>query len=343
LSAESASEGSRVLVVDDEPHIRTACAEALERSGYEVLLAEDGATASAAIESGRLDAAVLDIVLPDTDGLTLLKAVRARNCEAVVVLVTGFASLDTAMEAVRLGAYEYMRKPFAAGDLVRIIDRGLEQQQMRNRDSALVEDLRASNRDLLERQEQLEERMQLASDELEAFAELGQQLSGSQSLPDTMSSILEAGRRLTHARSAAVYRVDGHPRRFRGVAASGMATRDVTEADLPLGRGLLGAVVREGEARIENDALAGEVADDEYLGYLGVQSLLAAPLHRDDEVGGVLVFFDHAQNDFTEHSLNLVGVLASQVARVVATMDLPEAEHAPSASSDGFVDMADLL
>ncbi len=335
--------GARILVVDDEPHIRLSCGDALTRAGHDVVMAEDGASATAAIEAGAFDAAVLDIVLPDANGLQLLEAIRSRNADAVVVLVTGFASLDTAMEAVRLGAYEYLRKPFAARDLVRIIERGLERHRLRSHNIELLDELQQANRELLDRQEQLQERMRLAGDEVTAFVELGRQLSEGQSLPETLQSILQAGLRLTHARAAAVYRIERRPRRLRGVAARGLASRDVTEADMRLGEGLLGTVAEHGAPHIENDVLAGQVADDEYLGYLGVQSVLAAPLLWDGEVRGVIAFFDHETSGFTEHSLHLVGVLASQVARVTAALDQPETATVGATADDEFVDLVDLL
>ncbi len=335
--------GARILVVDDEPHIRLSCGDALGRAGHDVVMAEDGATATAAIDAGAFDAAVLDIVLPDTSGLQLLEAIRSRNPDAVVVLVTGFASLDTAMEAVRLGAYEYLRKPFAARDLVRIIDRGLERHQLRSHNTKLLDELRQANQELLDRQEQLQERMRLASDEVTAFVQLGRELSEGRSLPETLQSILHAGLSLTHARAAAVYRIEGRPRRLHGVVARGLASKDVTEADVPLGEGLLGSVADHGTPHIENDVLAGPVADDEYLGYLGVQSVLASQLLWDGAVRGVIAFFDHETSAFTEHSLHLVGVLASQVARVTAALDQPEPATVTAPADDEFVDLADLM
>lgn len=331
-----------VLIVDDEPQIRAVCAQALEQAGYAVVVAEDGESALRELGSCRFDAAVLDIVLPDTDGVELLRAIRERDREVVVVLVTGFASLDTAMEAVRLGAYEYVRKPFRAAELLRIVERGIEGRRLRGRNDELLAELRRANEELIRQQEQLRERMRVATEDLTAFVELGQRLSGGGTLAETLQSILEAGARLTRARAGAAYALRGDPPRLHGILGVGLPAHEVTGARVALDEGVLGRVAARRVAHVENDVLAGAVADDDYLGFVGVQSVLAAPLISDDQVHGVMAFFDHAEGQFSEDSMNLVRVLAGQAARVVAAMAQGGgAESGPP--STGFVDLADLL
>lgn len=331
-----------VLVVDDEPNIRSVCRDALERANYEVILAEDGEAALRHLEATPVDAAVLDIVLPDTDGLQLLQAVKEHSEDAVIVLITGFASLDTAMEAVRLGAYEYVRKPFGAWDLVRIVDRGMEGRRLRGRNDELLDELQRANEELVAQQDQLRERMRIATDDVTAFVDLGRRLSDNTDLGETLHSILAAGRQVTRARAGAIFRVARGVRRLHGVISEGLPGADATRADLAIGNGLLGEVADRGEARIENDVLAGPIADDEVLGMLGVQSVLASPLVWHDEVRGVMAFFDHEEGEFSQDSLHLVRVLSAQAARVLAAMDevnVGETER----GEDDFIDLAELL
>lgn len=333
----------RVLVVDDEPYIREVCARALQRVGYQVALAEDGAEAHAELEATGFDAAILDINLPDTDGLQLLQDVKQHNEDAVVVLITGFATLETAMEAVRLGAYEYVRKPFGAVDLVHIVERGLESQQLKGRNDELLQELQATNEHLVAQQEQMRERMRIASDDLTAFVELGRRLSETSELPETLESIMRAGLQVTHARAGAAYRRHEAPPCLRGIMALGIADRDVVGVELPLSNGLLGTTAKTGVARIENDLLDDSIADDEHLGFLGVQSVLVSPLTWDETVHGVLALYDHGDGGFSQESLNLVHVLSAQAARVVAAMQQTPPEPDLPRDEDGFVDLADLL
>ena len=336
-------QGAKVLVVDDEPAIRELCAKALGRAGHQVTSHEDGASALAAIASGHFDAAIFDIMLPGTDGLTLLRSIKQRSPEAVVVLVTGFASLETAMEAVRLGAYEYLRKPFSAADLVRIVNRGIEGQRLRGRHDALLTELRAANDQLLRQQEQLSERVRSANEDLSAFVDLGRELGESEDLTDTLRSILRAGIQVTHARAAAVYGIRHDPPRLQGIVTEGLAERDVVGRDVALDCGLLGSAAVTGVARIENDVLSGAIADDEQLGFLGVQSVLAEPLQSDGEVAGVIAFYDQCDGAFSEESLSLAQVVSAQAARVVTALQQISRKRQSSAWDDGFVDLADLL
>jgi two-component system, NtrC family, response regulator PilR len=104
-----------VLIVEDEPEVRELLAEYFRGRAYEVTGAGDGRAAIAALEraTDAFDLVLTDLILPGADGLAVLEAARRVNAETYVVIVTGFASLDSAMQAVRLGAYDYLTKPFS--------------------------------------------------------------------------------------------------------------------------------------------------------------------------------------------------------------------------------------
>lgn len=108
-----------VLVVDDEPDIRELIGEYFQTRGLRVCLAGDGVEALAFIKRDptRFQLVVTDLQLPGPDGLDILRACKAANPSCVVVIVTGYASLDSAIQAVRLGAYDYLTKPFSLGQL----------------------------------------------------------------------------------------------------------------------------------------------------------------------------------------------------------------------------------
>jgi DNA-binding NtrC family response regulator len=127
-----------VLVVDDEARIREILAEYCRDEGYEVAEAVDGSAAIAAVvrDPVRYGLIITDLSLPGADGLAVLRAAKTLNPAVYVVIITGYASLETAIEAVRLGAYDYLTKPFSMGQigvlLERIEDRlALEQENRR--------------------------------------------------------------------------------------------------------------------------------------------------------------------------------------------------------------------
>lgn len=118
---------SHILVVDDEPDIRTLLKEILEDEGFEVRVAENAAQARAARRERRPDLILLDIWMPDTDGITLLKE-WANNDEVdmPVVMMSGHGTVETAVEATRLGAYDFIEKPLSMAKLLLTIQRALE-------------------------------------------------------------------------------------------------------------------------------------------------------------------------------------------------------------------------
>ena len=112
-------ERQAVLIVEDEADIRELLSEYFRARNFDVVGAADGRAAVLAIEREpeRFSLIVTDLHLPGVDGLAVLRAARAANPAVYVVIVTGFASLDSAIQAVRLGAYDYLTKPFSLGQI----------------------------------------------------------------------------------------------------------------------------------------------------------------------------------------------------------------------------------
>lgn len=108
----------RLLLAEDEHSLSRAIITILERNGYQADAVYDGEEALTALESGRYDGAVLDIMMPKMDGLTVLKQVRARQNQIPVLLLTARAEIDDKVEGLDLGANDYLTKPFAAKELL---------------------------------------------------------------------------------------------------------------------------------------------------------------------------------------------------------------------------------
>src|SRR5262245_58475660 len=128
-----------VLVVDDEQLIRRSIAKRLGAVGYTVLEAENGKVALEQAATG-VDLAILDYRLPDLDGLTVLKQIRQIAPDVLVIVLTAYASVDTAVEAMKLGAYHFMNKPFDLEALTALVEQALETTKLRRE----VRQLRAS-------------------------------------------------------------------------------------------------------------------------------------------------------------------------------------------------------
>ena len=117
---------AQILVVDDEVGIRELLSEILSDEGHQVLLAESAAAARNLRERQRPDLVLLDIWMPDTDGITLLKEWSANGRLSMpVIMMSGHGTIETAVEATRIGALDFLEKPIALQRLLTTVRRGL--------------------------------------------------------------------------------------------------------------------------------------------------------------------------------------------------------------------------
>ncbi len=113
-----------VLVVDDEVGARESLRMVL-KNDYEVFLAKDAEEAFLRINKHSPDVILLDIILPDMDGLKILEKVRQKDPEAIVIMITATKTVKTAVEAMKLGAYDYITKPFDVDELRLVVSRAI--------------------------------------------------------------------------------------------------------------------------------------------------------------------------------------------------------------------------
>jgi DNA-binding NtrC family response regulator len=132
----------RILIVDDEVNARTALAELLREEGYSVETAADGFKALPKLDEYDPDAVLTDLKMPGMDGIELMKKAHDRDPERVVIVMTAFGAVDTAVAAMRNGAADYLTKPINVEELVLVLDRALERRKLRAETRQLRERLR---------------------------------------------------------------------------------------------------------------------------------------------------------------------------------------------------------
>jgi two-component system response regulator PilR (NtrC family) len=134
----NAAPRASILVVDDEAIVRDVLATLLQRrSGHLVQLAKDGAEARAKLTHSEIDLVLVDLFLPDTDGIELLRTIKAQDPTREVIMMTAHGSVETAVEAMKAGAFHYLSKPFQNDEVVLLVETALTQRRLRLENAGL--------------------------------------------------------------------------------------------------------------------------------------------------------------------------------------------------------------
>ncbi len=128
-------ERKQVLIVDDEPNLRKILSHQLSRDGYDVLTAEDGEQGLAQLREHHIDLVITDLKMPKIDGMTLLKKALEEEPELPVVLITAHGTIDTAVEALKTGAFDFVTKPFDKDEVRQIVAKALKTRELRGADA----------------------------------------------------------------------------------------------------------------------------------------------------------------------------------------------------------------
>src|SRR5580704_17441957 len=123
-------EKKQVLIVDDEPNLRKILSAQLSRDGYDVLTAEDGEEGLLILRDHHIDLVVTDLKMPKVDGMALLRQALAEDPDLPIVMITAHGTVDTAVEALKIGAFDYLTKPFDKEEVRQIVAKALRTRQL---------------------------------------------------------------------------------------------------------------------------------------------------------------------------------------------------------------------
>ncbi len=128
-------ERKQVLIVDDEPNLRKILSAQLSRDGYEVMTAEDGEQGLAMLKDHHIDLVITDLKMPKVDGMTLLRRAIQEDAELPIILITAHGTIDTAVEALKSGAFDFVTKPFDKDEVRQIVAKALKTRELRGADA----------------------------------------------------------------------------------------------------------------------------------------------------------------------------------------------------------------
>ena len=159
-------EQAKVLVVDDEESVVVTIKAILQLDGYDVATTTSAAEARKMVRDQEFDLVLTDLRLEDGDGLDVLRAVRDHFPETVTIMLTGYASLESAIQALRVGAYDYLVKPSEVEELRSTVARGIERRRLGLELKARVVELERANREVADLNSSLQLRIDEATAEL---------------------------------------------------------------------------------------------------------------------------------------------------------------------------------
>jgi two-component system response regulator HydG len=138
------SNQANILIIDDEETMRDSCRQTLFRDGHRVEAAEDGSKGLALLEAESFDLVILDLKMPGLGGMEVLKRIKEDDPESVVIVITGYATIESAVQAMKSGAYDFIPKPFTPDSLRAIVKRALDRRELVLENVLLRSELKAS-------------------------------------------------------------------------------------------------------------------------------------------------------------------------------------------------------
>jgi signal transduction histidine kinase/DNA-binding response OmpR family regulator len=316
---------ARILVIDDEPAVVEVFQEFLGMMGFAVSTAPSGEEAVRLLPELKPDIILTDINLPGLSGLEVMRFAKGVDPEVGVIVVTGHASASNAIEALRQGAFNYITKPFDLDEIHEVVERAIANRRLKAINRELVEDLRQKNEILLHHEQELRERVRLATLQMTALYDVGKAIQADLELVPRLRAIAANAADLSAAAAAVIYLKSEEDGQFRAASAHGVELElredggpTLLEVESPLLRPALELqAVRlapgESSAPIRLPAVKATA----------FQTLLGVPMVSSGESVGVLTVLDKPE-PFTENDESFMALYAAQAAVAVRNSQLFE-------------------
>ena len=295
-----------ILVIDDELFMRRLCDDMLSLRGFKVLAAESAKEGLALLERGGVDVVLLDIMMPETSGIEFLPIIKKTAPDVYVIIITAYASLETAIEALKKGAYDYIRKPFRPHELYHSVDKAIGRRRVELENARLLHDL------------------QLKVKELSTLNRVGKYIHSLLDIDRLLEKIVLSIAAVMVVDIVSIMLLDKETGELTIRASTGLSPEIVKRTRQKVGSGIAGWVAKRGEPLlvndIENDPRFAKLSSD--VKYR-TKSLLSVPLITKYGILGVINVNRKSSGDvFDEHDLELLTTFSSQAAAAIENGEL---------------------
>ncbi len=288
-----------ILVIDDDELIREMIRDILSDAGYRVITAAKQSEGFDILNSETVEAVLLDIEMPEGSGIDIIPDILKINNDISVIIVTAHASLDTAITAIREGAYDYIKKPLNEDKLLSTLERALERYRLRHENSALITDLKK----------------RVA--ELELFEEVATSISSTLNLDRLLEKIMKITKSTIGVEACSILLRDGEMGDLKFTLVLGEKADMLKDIRIKPGQGIAGWVLEKGIPTIINDVQSDPrffKTPDEKTGF-HTKSMIAAPLIDKHEIIGVIQVINKSNGeDFDERDKATLLTMSGQMA-----------------------------
>jgi len=286
----------KILVIDDEPRMVDSLKTLLTMEGYKVVGEHNPKEALARLDESDFDLIITDIRMPDHDGIDILKRAHEKDPYTGVILITGYASLDSAKHAIDKGAFGYLTKPLEMDELKLAVSQSMEKRQVELERLKLLNELKVSN-----------ETLELKLAQLNALSAAGNLLAATVDLREALTSILSLAIDVIGAKLGSVMILDVEKGELYIGASCGLEDSVVQTARMKLGSSISGYVAQTGVPLIvddiEKDPRFARINRAKYES----KSLISVPLMYKDQVFGVINLNNKANGKpFTQDDLSML-------------------------------------
>ncbi len=305
-------EKNRILIVDDDQSIGEFLSEMFADDGYVTTTVYNGASAMTRLENEEYQLVLLDLRLPDMHGTEILQKLRIQYPDIDVIIITSYASIDTVVNALRLGAVDYLFKPFDDLEFVmRVVNRTFEQRRTREENKQLV-------RDLQQRTVELEE----AVKRLTSVNEVSKAMHSILNIDELVSFFAQLVAVQLGARRVSIMLIDRQTGEMKIDASIGLDADLIHSVRVRVGEGIAGWVAEHGEAVLVNDIEQddrfnknNDRDDYETNSFISAPLVLSVPIKYQEQTLGVINVNNKIDNGlFTDDDLKFITTLSNQAA-----------------------------
>ena len=284
---------AKILVIDDEIIVHESCTRVLTAKGHSINCAYTAQEGFAKIGEEPYDLVIIDVEMPGISGIEALKKIKADNPDIGVIMITVYPTPETAVEAMKLGAFDYLPKPFTPDELITVVSKAFEKKRV------LLETKRLES----------------------AYQDATKAISSSLNLTEVLDLIVKSVVSLLGTKGCGVNLLDDSKKRLQTRVACGLSDNYLSKGPIDADKSITEAI--QGKTVFIKD-----VAGDNRVQYPGeaqnegIVSILSIPLKAKDQVIGVLRVYTGEARDFTAREMDLINKLAEQASIAVINAKL---------------------